>query len=370
MYLYKGGILRVLQRDAGGSVGLVTDDQIKGPLKGLLRFRNDVNGLVGGEDNQQAVRMKLFRQPELTHDVIHIGGRGKGQIGDAVPVLIIVLFPSAFADVGIGADADGENVCRRFRRPFPQGLTHQRNGGSQKQHKPPAAGFVLRNFQGSEGLARATGHDQLAAIPGLEMLVKGGYGRLLMRARLLAFLPGLCAADTLFQRGPVHGRAFQIGKADAPYRRFLMADGVFRLAAPFVGGGYPEPERKGGRLLLVVDKPLAGRGQKAVHGGLVYAGCFRIALALNGPEIPLDGLGNQINACILAAEVPFVRKFPPEPDMPERPRIPRHGLQKSLHEPLETVALVAFGKGNGAILGKNVLKGHGAFSLKKDGISV
>ena len=45
-------------------------------------------------------------------------------------------------------------------------------------------------------------------------------------------------------------------------------------------------------------------------------------------------------------------------------------LQKSLHEPLETVALVAFGKGNGVILGKNVLKGHGAFSLKKDGVSV
>lgn len=313
--------------------------------------------------------MKFFRQPELTHDVIHIGGRGKGQIGNAVAVLILVLFASAFADFGIGADADGENVRRCFRRPFPQGLTHQRNGGSQKQHKPLSAGFVLRNFQGSEGFARTAGHDQLAAIPGLEMLVKGGYGRLLMRARLLAFLPGLCAADALFQRGPVHGRVFQIGKADALYRRFLMADGVFRLAAPFVGGGYPEPERKGGRLLLVVDKLLAGRGQKAVHGWLVYAGCFRIALALNGPEISLHGLRNQINARILAAEVLLVRKFPPEPDMPECARIPRNRLQKSLHEPLETVALVAFGKGNSAVLGKNILKGHGAFSLKKDGMS-
>lgn len=138
-----------------------------------------------------------------------------------------------------------------------------------------------------------------------------------------------------------------------------MADGVFRLAAPFVCGGYPESERKGGRLLLVVDKLLAGRGQKTVHGGLVDVGCFCVALALNGPEISLNGLGNQINARILAAEVLLVRKFPPEPDMPERARIPRHRLQKSLHEPLETVALVAFGKGNSAVLDKNILKGHG-----------
>ena len=369
MHLHKGGIFRVLQGDAGGAVGLVADNQIKGPLNGLLRFRNDGYGLVGGKDDQQTVRMKFFRQPELTHDVVHIGGRGKGQIGNAVAVLIFVLFASAFADFGIGADADGEDVCRRFRRPFPQGLTHQRNGRSQKQHKPPAAGLVLRNLQGGEGLARAAGHDQLAAIPGLEMLVKGGYGRLLMRARLLAFLPGLRAADALFQRGPVHGRVFQIGKADALYRRFLMADGVFRLAAPFVGGGYPEPERKGGRLLLVVDELLAGRGQKAVHGGLVYGGCFCIALALDGPEISLHGLRHQIDARILAAEVLLVREFLPEPDMPERARIPRHRLQKSLHEPLETVALVAFGKGNGAVPGKDILKGHGAFSLKKDGMS-
>ena len=51
--------------------------------------------------------------------------------------------------------------------------------------------------------------------------------------------------------------------------------------------------------------------------------------------------------------------------MPERARIPRHCFQKRLHEPLETVALVAFGKGNGAVPGKDILKGHGAFSLKK-----
>lgn len=86
------------------------------------------------------------------------------------------------------------------------------------------------------------------------------------------------------------------------------------------------------------------------------------------PEVPLDGLDGNIYARILAAEILLVRKFPSEPDMPEHARIPRHRLQKCLHEPLETVALVAFGKGNGAVLGKNILKGHGAFSLKKGGM--
>lgn len=180
-----------------------------------------------------------------------------------------------------------------------------------------------------------------------------------MRARLLAFLPGLRAADALFQRGPVHGRVFQIGKADALHRRFLMTDGVFRLAAPVIGGGNPEPQGKRGRLVFIVNELLAGRRQKTVHSGLVDSGLFVIALALNGPKIAFHSLGNKVNARILAAEVLLVRKFPPEPDMPERARIPRHRLQKSLHEPLETVALVAFGKGNSAVSGKNILKGHG-----------
>ena len=198
------------------------------------------------------------------------------------------------------------------------------------------------------------------------MLVKGIYGLLLMRAGRLPSLPGLCSANALFQCAPVNGRVLQLGKADPLYRRFLMADGVFCLATPFVGRGYPEPERKGGRLLLIVDKLLAGCGKKAVHSGLVYADRCRVALALDGPKIPLNSLGNQINARILAAEVLLVRKFPPEPDMPEHPRIPRNRLQKSLHEPLETVSLVAFGKGNGTVLGKNILKSHGAFSLKNN----
>lgn len=53
--------------------------------------------------------------------------------------------------------------------------------------------------------------------------------------------------------------------------------------------------------------------------------------------------------------------------MPERARIPRHRLEKSLHEPLKTVALVAFGKGNSAVFGEDVVEGHGGGTPEKEG---
>ena len=83
-----------------------------------------------------------------------------------------------------------------------------------------------------------------------------------------------------------------------------MPDGVFSLAAPIVGSRNPEAQGKRSRLVLIVDELLAGRGQKTVHGGLVYAGCFRIALALNGPEIAFHRLGNEVYA------YPCLRGFP------------------------------------------------------------
>lgn len=47
----------------------------------------------------------------------------------------------------------------------------------------------------------------------------------------------------------VHRDAFQISKADVLYKRILMPDGIFRLAAPFVGRGNPKPQGKSGYLI-------------------------------------------------------------------------------------------------------------------------
>ena len=71
---------------------------------------------------------------------------------------------------------------------------------------------------------------------------------------------------------------------------------------------------------------------------------LRIALALDGPEIPFHRLCHKVNARILAAKVFLVGELPPKPDMTERALMPRHGLQERLHQTFKTVALVAFGK--------------------------
>lgn len=146
-----------------------------------------------------------------------------------------------------------------------------------------------------------------------------------------------------------------------------MPDGVFRLAPPCVGGGNPEPQGKGCRPALIIDELLAGRGQKTVHSGLVYSGLRIIALTLNSPKLSFHGLGDKIDARILAAKFFPVRELVPEPDMPERALIPGDGLQKRLHQAFKTVALIPFGKGYGAVFGKEVVEGHAGVLLKRIG---
>lgn len=53
--------------------------------------------------------------------------------------------------------------------------------------------------------------------------------------------------------------------------------------------------------------------------------------------------------------------------MPEFALVPRDGLQKSLHQAFKTVALVAFGKGNSAVFGEDVVEGHGGGTPEKEG---
>jgi hypothetical protein len=62
---------------------------------------------------------------------------------------------------------------------------------------------------------------------------------------------------------------------------------------------------------------------------------------LNGPEITLDRLQSQINACVFASQIFFVGEIPPEPDMPEFTGLPGDRLQKRLNQTLKSVAFVA-----------------------------
>ena len=71
MYLNEGGILFILQRDAGCSMRLVADDQVKVPLEFFLGIGDNSNGLVCGKNNDHSILVKLFSQTELSHDVRH-----------------------------------------------------------------------------------------------------------------------------------------------------------------------------------------------------------------------------------------------------------------------------------------------------------
>ena len=137
-----------------------------------------------------------------------------------------------------------------------------------------------------------------------------------------------------------------------------MSDGVFRLAAPVIGGGNPEPQGKRGRLVFIINELLTGRSQKTVHSGFVDSGLFVIALALNGQKSPSTVWATRSMPVSLPPRFPCT-EFPPKPHMPEFAPVPGDRQQKGLHQAFKTVALVPFGKGYGAVFGEDVVEGHG-----------
>ena len=88
--------------------------------------------------------------------------------------------------------------------------------------------------------------------------MKGRYGFFLVRAGAFFARSGLRAGNAFIQCLPVHRCVFQICQADALHRRILVVNGIFRFCPPVIGGGNPQPQGKGSRLVLVVDKNLAG----------------------------------------------------------------------------------------------------------------
>ena len=71
MHLHKGGIIFILQGNAGCSVRLIAYNQVKFPLKFFLGIGDNSNRLICGENNHQPFIMKFFGQSELPHNVRH-----------------------------------------------------------------------------------------------------------------------------------------------------------------------------------------------------------------------------------------------------------------------------------------------------------
>lgn len=123
--------------------------------------RNDVDGLVGREDDGQSLGIVSAGVLQLFDDGGDVGRGRKCQVDDTRRV--VVVFFGLFRDLRVGTDADGHHRFQGLLQPRPQGLSQQGNRGYEEQHQTAAPGFVLGNSQRGEGFARACRPDELAA---------------------------------------------------------------------------------------------------------------------------------------------------------------------------------------------------------------
>ena len=95
-----------------------------------------------------------------------------------------------------------------------------------------------------------------------------------------------------------------------------MPYGFLGVASPMVGGGNPYPFGKPGGLESdLIGERAAGGGEERIHGGLVYHGILRIALALDSPIVAHLGFGHEVDARVRASEVLAPRKILPQPHL-------------------------------------------------------
>lgn len=88
---------------------------------------------------------------------------------------------SALPVVASEQTAKGRDRNLALRCPLLERLVHEGDRGSKEQHRIAGAGVLLGNAQGSERLARAARHDQLAAVGFLKAGTDGVDGLDLMR---------------------------------------------------------------------------------------------------------------------------------------------------------------------------------------------
>ena len=243
----KGTLGLVLERNARGAVRLVADDEIE-RAEGvvglceqlLLGPRNDVDGLVGREDDGQTLGIVPTGVLQLLDDGGDVGRGRKCQVDDTRRVVVLLF--GLFRDLRVRADADSRHRLLGLLQPRPQGLSQKRNRGHEEQHQTAASGFVLGNSQRGEGFACAAGHDELAARMGglaggfvdLEIGVGLVDGLLLVLPYGKGFGPGGHAEEALFEAAPVDVVVFEVDKVQSRYRRILIADRLLGRGVPFV----------------------------------------------------------------------------------------------------------------------------------------
>jgi len=174
-------LVRLGQGDAGGAVGLVADDQVEVGHPLALGAGDDVDRLVGGEDDGELVVLGALA--DLRGQGLGVRGRGVDQVVDRE-----VLRGVGLADLHVGAHGIRAEGDLGLLLPLAQALVEQLDRGDEEQDGGGlglAAGReLLGDLERGERLAGPAGHDQLAAVmrgqsladrrPGLPLVRQGG----------------------------------------------------------------------------------------------------------------------------------------------------------------------------------------------------
>lgn len=139
---------------------------------------------------------------------------------------------AALANMGVRADSERADWRFCVVGPFANGLGHQRQRWHHEQNALALACDGFGDLQRSESLARAAGHDHLAAVGRREALAD------VCQRVLLMVQQGLLGAEDdfapRFEDRPVDPAFTQICQADANDGDRLVPDHFLRVDAPFL----------------------------------------------------------------------------------------------------------------------------------------
>ena len=326
----EGGFLLFLGDGAGGAVGLVADGEVES--EGVapqfpLGFFDDGDGLVGGEDDGEGVGELLAEVADALGEKVGAGGGRQGQ-GVGVFLGGVVAF-GALVGLGVGADADGVEGIGGVVAPGHEGLVEQGDGGDEEEDEAFAAGLLLDQAQGGEGLAGAAGHDELATVV---LDVVGGGGR---EGLLLVVAEGLGgdggAGGETRERLPIGVEGLEAREGHHLHGDGAVGKRPFGVVAPGIGGGEDKAVGEGA-LGAFEGKVFAERGQEGVDVGLGDDVAVFVALGLDAIERAVDVLGHQVNARVLAKV-----ELRPKPDAGELRLVERQAREQTFHQMLETL---------------------------------
>ena len=330
----------------GGAVGLVAHGECELHAGQPLRLMHGVDALIGGEDHREAA--PAAGAAERFGHGPRAGGGGYGEVEQALPHVVLVGV-GGVCRARVGADADG---CQRLAgggEPAAERLADEGDAGRQEEDGPAAVATErLRQEEAGEGLARAAGHDEGAAVVRLIVTQGGGHNVGLVVPRLggLALPEGPAVGQGL----PVHGALRERAEVDDDDLGRLVGEGVGGVVAVALGGGHPyapgEGEGRAGGGGGVVR--LAAGGYEGVDGGLVDDGLLVVELALDGGEGAVAAAGHDVDAHVGGRHAVLGGEVGPEPGAVEEAGVDGVGQEPAADEPLEARALVALGGGGAA----------------------